>query len=71
MRESDTYLAILDEGALAALREGVLRLGTKRFGPPDEATSKQLNETEDLEWMRRVHDSILDVKSWKELLATP
>jgi hypothetical protein len=35
MQESDTYLAILDEGQEKATRESILLLGEGRFGPPE------------------------------------
>src|SRR5260370_11390056 len=37
MHESDTYLAILDEGQEKASREAVLLVGEERVGPPDES----------------------------------
>ena len=33
MRDSDTYLAILDEGRVEQTRKSILELGGERFGP--------------------------------------
>ena len=37
MRESDTYLAIMDEGRQEQAKEDILFFGERRFGPPDES----------------------------------
>jgi hypothetical protein len=39
MHESDTYLAILDEGQEKCAREDILIVGEERFGPPPEAVT--------------------------------
>jgi len=36
MRDSDTYLAIIDEGREEQVKEDILHLATKRFGSADE-----------------------------------
>ncbi len=71
MRDSDTYLAILDEGREEQVKEDVLRLGRKRFGPPDEGTLAALQGIADLERLRRLHDRLLDAATWQDLLDTP
>jgi hypothetical protein len=43
MQESDTYLAILDEGQEKVAREAILVVGEERFGSPEEAVRVQLN----------------------------
>src|SRR5262249_46815890 len=48
MHESDTYLAILDEGQEKTRREDILVVGEERFGPPDEAVRVQLANVTDL-----------------------
>ena len=48
MRDSDTYMAILEEGEAAGIREVLLLLGRKLFGEPDAATKASLEGMEDL-----------------------
>ncbi len=71
MHESDTYLAILDEGAIKEVRKLVLRLGQKRFGPPSEDVVTAVNGIEDLARLERMHEGILDVSNWQEFLQMP
>jgi hypothetical protein len=71
MHESDTYQAILDEGRLITVKRAIVRLGAKRFGNPDKATTTAIDAMVDLQRLEFLHDRILDVKSWQELLATP
>src|SRR5205814_4850223 len=54
MQESDTYLAILDEGRLAEIKASILRLGRLRFGEPGESVTTAINALEDLEHLRRI-----------------
>jgi hypothetical protein len=73
MRESVTYMAILDEGRdegrIDEAKKIILRLGRELFGPPDEATAATLAAIEDLERLEFLSDQLLKVKSWQELLA--
>jgi predicted transposase YdaD len=81
MRESDTYVAILDEGRdqgrnegrLDEAREGILRLGQLRFGAPSEAITATLNGIAELERLRRIHDQLMapGLATWTDLLNTP
>jgi hypothetical protein len=71
MRDSDTYLAIIDEGREEQVKEDILRLGLRRFGPPDEATTARLHGITDLDHLRRLLDRLLDAVSWQDLLDTP
>jgi hypothetical protein len=71
MRESDTYLAILDEGSERQAKKTLLLLGQERFGPPSEAIKAQLEAITDLERLDRLTISVLRVSSWQELLETP
>ena len=69
MRESVTYMAILDEGRVEEAQKIILRQGRKLFGPPDEGTTATLTTIEDLERLELLSEQLLDVKSWQELLA--
>lgn len=71
MEESDTYLAILDEGELKYARKAVLRLGQKKFGPASDDVVTAVKGIEDLERLARLLDRTLDVSSWQELLQVP
>ncbi len=69
MKESVTYQAIVEEGHLLGVRQVILRLGQKLFGPIDEATEKALNAIDDVRKLDRLSERILDVNSWQELLS--
>jgi hypothetical protein len=69
MKESVTYQMIVDEGRLSHAHQTLLRLGEKRFGPHDEATSSALNAIGDVRRLDRLIDRILEVDSWQELLS--
>jgi hypothetical protein len=71
MRDSDTYMAILDEGREEHAKATILRLGRKRFGQPDEPFLTLLNGMSDLERLDRLLDRMLDATSWRDLLETP
>jgi hypothetical protein len=71
MQESDTYLAILDEGQEKFAREAILLFGEERFGPPEEWVKVQLNNVMDLEHLRRMVRRAAKAASWQEILDTP
>ncbi len=69
MRDSDTYMEILEEGGVAELKKMILRLGQKSFGPADQNIRTFLAGIDDLDRLELLHERILDVKNWRELLA--
>lgn len=71
MRESSTYQAILEEGAIGEAQGMILLQGRDKFGSPSEAITAALRTITDLERLRRMGRRILIVSSWNELLATP
>ncbi len=74
MRESDTYMAILEEGHEISSKKTILRQGQKRFGPPDEAITARLGAiTEDLARLDRMIDRLFEgtAANWQDLLDTP
>jgi hypothetical protein len=71
MRESVTYQAILEEGAVLTLRRTLLTLGPERFGKPDAATGQAVKAITDLKRLDRLVKRLLKVSGWHDLLATP
>ena len=71
MRESDTYMAIIDEGHEEHAKAVILRLGQKKFGPADDPTKAKLIGITDLGRLDRIEDRLLDATSWQDLLDTP
>jgi len=73
MRDSQTYQAILDEGRAEGEAKGeqrlLLRLGTTRFGPPDDVMRSRIAAVTDIDAIERLGERMLTVSSWSELLA--
>jgi predicted transposase YdaD len=70
MRESDTYLAILDEGSITEVKKLILQWGRESLGNPDEGTKTALAAISDLDRLEMLLKSIPHAKTWKELLTT-
>lgn len=71
MHESDTYLAILEEGEEKATRENLLVFGEERLGKADESIKAQLGNITDLARLKRMVRRAAKAASWKEILETP
>ena len=71
MNESDTYLAIIDEGREKQVKKDILRLGKRRFGPADQTNESAIQAITDLDRLERLLDRILDASNWQDLLNTP
>jgi hypothetical protein len=71
MHESDTYLAILDEGQEKRVRKDILIAGEEKCGPCDESVKVQLEGITDLERLDRMFRRALKAASWQEILDTP
>jgi hypothetical protein len=71
MRDSDTYMYIIDEGREQQAKRMILRLGQKRFGPPSEEVKTRLQAVVDIDHLERLAEALLVVSGWSELLATP
>ena len=79
LKESSTYQKILGEGLAEGralgraegraegVREMLLRLGTRRFGPPDPATRALLDQVNDLEHLAELVERVTEVTSWADL----
>jgi predicted transposase YdaD len=83
MRDSSTYMAILEEGEAKGRAEGemlgraeearriLLRIGEKRFGPPDPATRTRIESITELDEPEALTLRVIEVESWAELLTQP
>ena len=71
MHESDTFLAILDEGQAMAARELIIGWGEDRFGAPDATVLASLNNITDLERLKRIARQTPKAANWQEILETP
>jgi hypothetical protein len=73
MRDSDTYLAIIDEGREVEAKKLIIRHGEKRFGPADESITAKLSGITDLDRLERLADRLFDATAtnWQDLLDTP
>ena len=71
MRDSDTYMMILEEGEAIQSKKIILRQGQRRFGAPDAAITARFESITELARLDRIFDRSLDVANWQELLDTP
>jgi hypothetical protein len=71
MQESDTYLAILDEGQEKATREDILLVGEEQLGPAEESVRTQLKAITDLPRLKRMVRCAVKAASWQQILDTP
>ncbi len=71
MHESDTFLAILEEGEAKNARKNILLVGEKRLGRPEESLKEQLGGIMDLDRLTRMMSRAVDAISWQEILETP
>lgn len=49
-------------------RRLLLRLGTRKLGPPDASTAAALERIDDLDMLERLSDDLLTAASWSDLL---
>jgi hypothetical protein len=71
MEDSDTYLAILDEGRAMATRENILLVGEEKLGPPEESFRAKVNTITDLPRLKRMVRRAATASNWQEILDTP
>ena len=85
LEESTTYQGIIEEGMAKGMAKGlsqglseglsqglrstIVRIGTKRFGPPAESTTRLLQSIGDAGRLELLADRILDAEGWDDLLA--
>lgn len=70
MTESDTYLAILDEGQEKFAKKAILALGEERFERPAESVKGKLNAITDVDRLERILCRINKATSWQDLVDT-
>lgn len=80
LRESHIYQMILEEGRAKGKLEGkiegeitgatkvLLKVGSDRFGPPDQATRDAIHAIDDLDQISLLIERLLTVDGWDELL---
>jgi hypothetical protein len=71
MRESDTFLAILDEGRETQTRRLIRLLARRALGEPDEPTVTRLEGITDIDRLERIIQRVGEAASWQDLLDTP
>jgi hypothetical protein len=71
MVDSVTYQADLDEGRIEEAKQLLLRMGRKRFGPPEPRVVAAIESIAELGPVELLVDRLLDVASWDELLVMP
>jgi hypothetical protein len=71
MRESDTFMAIIDEGREIQARRVIRRLAQRTLGEPDEPTITRLEGITDIDRLERIIDRTMEASSWQDLLDTP
>ena len=71
MRDSDTYMMILEEGEEIRAKKDILFLGEERFGVADAAITARLESITDLARLDRIFKRSLRAANWQELLDTP
>jgi hypothetical protein len=71
MHDSDTFLAILDEGKEEATRSAILAVGEERLGSPEKSLVAQFNLVTDLDRLKRMVRRAAKAISWQEILDTP
>ncbi len=69
MEDSVTYQKMIRRGRIEEARQILMRVGRKRFGPPDEAVVATIQGLNDLEQVESLAERLLDVASWQQLLA--
>jgi len=71
MRESETFMAIIDEGREIQTRKLIRRFAERTLGEPDEATITRIEGITDIDRLERIIGRVLNARSWEDLLDTP
>lgn len=68
MRDSDTYMAIIEEGEVSGMVRVLMRVGTKRFGPPNALVEARLRSITDPDQLESLCERVLDARDWQDVL---
>jgi hypothetical protein len=71
MKESSTYQAIVEEGALQEARQLLMLVGKERLGKPDTATAAAINAIADVRQLEELVRRAVHVRTWHELFGQP
>jgi hypothetical protein len=69
MEEPSIQEALIHKGRAQGERDSLLRVGTKRFGPPDKTCLAALQSITDLQRLAKLGERFFKAKSWQELLS--
>jgi hypothetical protein len=69
IEESPDFQGLVPGPRRGGEREMLIRLGTKKLGPPDEQVLARIAAISDPEPLHILLDRILDATTWDELLA--
>src|SRR5207245_7714078 len=61
-------VAEAEESRVQEAQKLLLRLGRKRFGPPDPRTINDIETLRDLKRLEQLNERVLEVSSWQQLL---
>jgi hypothetical protein len=71
MKESVTYQAIVEEGALQEARKMLMLAGKEILGKPDKATAAAINAIADVPRLEELLRRAVHAGSWQEVLGQP
>jgi hypothetical protein len=71
MRESETFMAILDEGREIEARRAIRLVARRILGEPDEQTVTHLEGITDIDRLERIIQRAAIAPNWQDLLDTP
>lgn len=81
MEDSVTYQAIIAKGRALGIKIGersakadearsiLLRIGTKRLGPPDAGARSSIEAITGVEQLEVLAERVIDAQSWQDVLA--
>jgi len=68
MQDSSTYQWIVQNSRLTESRTLLMRLATKKYGPPPQEVVQRLNQVAEIERLESLAERVLDATGWDELL---
>ena len=71
MRDSSTFVHVMEMGSIETLQKVLLKQGKKRFGKPNKAIEAAVKGINNLPQLEKLCERLLDVSTWQEFLGTP